>query len=146
DRSRRTADAIEQIQIAVRIDATLSFLANPQVPFIGPGEVDYLYGLTYAVAVPGTQQGLAQPEWALVYFRAFLELAPHSPWKRRAEEHVRELAALDEPQYLVRLQSSTALIDIEQVRQAVRRQMPQLRACMAKQPQTVMRVWMTKDG
>ena len=146
DRSRRNTDAIGEIVKAVQIDGTLSFLANPQVPFIGPGEVDYLYGLTYAIAVPNTAQGLAQPEWALVYFRAFLKLAPQSPWRRRAEEHVRELAALDEPQYLVRSQSSTALIDIEQVRQAIRRQMPRMRACLAKQPQTVVHMWMTKDG
>jgi hypothetical protein len=85
-------------------------------------------------------------EQALLYFRRFLAVAPaDSPWRRRAEEHVREIAALELPQTVER-HSGSAPLDLEVARAVVRRGMPQMRACLAKLPATLFEVNVTRTG
>jgi len=138
DRARRPSDSETHATNALRYDVAFNTLARPQYPWLRAGESEYLLGLA--------RQARKEPEYALAYFRQFLRLAPDSPWKRRAEEHVRELAALDQPQTIQREASSSAIVDIPAIQPIIRKAMPALRACVAKQPTTVYTIAIVKNG
>ena len=137
DRARQPADAQQEVSEATRIDRALSALYHPTVPPIGPGDADYMLGLAFT-AEP------ARPEWSLAYFRRFLVAAPNSPWRKRAEDHVREVKSDGLPASITK--SGSAAVEQEAVRVAAHRAMPQLRACLAKRPTTVVEVIVTKAG
>ena len=111
DRARRPEDSDAAAQRASQSDRdhNYSLLENPQLPFLGAGEKEYLLGLAYrSDRAPGG--AFKRVEHALLYFRRFLALAPaDSPWRRRAEEHARELAAVELPQTIDRVTGSAAL-------------------------------------
>jgi hypothetical protein len=86
-----------------------------------------------------------RPEWALLYFRRYVEIAPDSPWRKRADEHVRELGAVEFPATVTR-DGGTASVDLEAARAVARRGMPAMRACMAKLPFSVFQISVTKTG
>ena len=138
DRARLPGDAEAQMREGAIHERNFSAIETPALPLLGPGEHEYMMGLAYRYALP-------RPEYALLYFRRFLAVAPDSPWRRRAEEHVRELSAIDLPQSLERVRGG-ATIDLEAARQALVKVMPQLRACMAKLPTTALEVQVTRDG
>lgn len=143
DRARRPADAIAIGRIARRYDRELASLRNPPLPLLGTGEREYLLGLASEYS-----RGEADPpeaEKALLYFRRFLQLAPDSPWRKRAEEHVRDLKRTTLPEAVAR-KSGGAAFDLTLARNVVRRQMPALRACLAKTPNVVFTVTVTKAG
>jgi tetratricopeptide (TPR) repeat protein len=137
DRARRPADALGEASEAVKIDRALGVLNNPVVPPIERGESDYMLGLAYSAEPP-------RPEWALAYFRRFLKTAPDSPWRRRAEEHIRDSKTAELPAFLIR--AGTAPIDLEVARTAARRTMPQLRSCLAKAPLAVVEIEVSRSG
>lgn len=139
DRARLPGEAEQQMQIAVNTDPRLTTIENPTFPLLGTGEHEYLMGLAYRYGQP-------QPEYALLYFRRFLKLAPESPWHRRAEEHAHELAAIELPQTVTLRQRLATQPDLDVVRAALVKQMPGMRACMTKLPTTAVEVVITKDG
>lgn len=138
DRARRPGDAADAARRAIAIEPQLGTLENPSVPFLGAGEREYLFGLAYAAGET------PRPEFSLLYFRRFLELSPESPWRRRAEEHLRELKTSELPEQVER-KSGNAPLDTMVARAAVRRAMPAMRACVAK-VSTVFEVEITKVG
>jgi type IV pilus assembly protein PilF len=138
DRARLPGDAEAQMREGAIHERNFGAIETPGLPLLGPGEHEYMMGLAYRYALP-------RPEYALLYFRRFLAIAPDSPWRRRAEEHAHELSTLDLPQTIERRRGS-ANIDLEAARQGLVKIMPQLRACMAKLPTTALEVEVTRDG
>ncbi len=139
DRERRPGAAADQITLGTNWDRTFASVLAPQYPLLGAGETDYMMGLAHRY------EPTPRLEYALVHFRRFLRVAPDSPWKRRAAEHVRELTALDLPLAIER-RAGTANPDLDATRGAVAKLMPQMRGCMAKVPTSVLEVQITRDG
>ena len=144
DRARRPGEAQAQVEAALRFDRNLTIIESPPYPWLGPGEREYLFGVAYALP-SADYANVARPEYALLYFRRFLQLAPKSPWHRRAEDHVRELSALALPQTL-RRDGGSATLDLDAAAAIVRKQMPAMRACLAKLPVSAFNVSITKTG
>ncbi len=139
DRARRPAEAVTEVRNAVRYDSQLTLLDTPQLPFIGAGEKNYLLGLGWAYKEP------ARAEYALIYFRQYLKEAPDSPWRKRAEEHLKELAGSKLPESIDRLAGGAA-VDLDTTAALIRKGMPAMRACMAKLPTSVINVKVTRSG
>jgi hypothetical protein len=143
DRSRRSSEAIHAARNGAAYDRDFVHLRSPQLPLLGIGETEYLLGIAYEY---GHEESLpAKPERALVMFRRFVTLAPDSPWRRRAEEHVRDLKSTQFPES-VEYRGGTAQFDLVAARAVVRKALPQLRACMAKTPGVVYTVSVTRVG
>src|SRR6185295_5558904 len=104
---------------ATKLDPQLGVLQSPSVPPLGAGELDYMLGLAYGVDP-------AKPEYQLAYFRRFMAAAPESPWRKRAEDHIRELRTSELPDTLMRRGPATP--DLDAARTSARRMMPQMRA------------------
>jgi tetratricopeptide (TPR) repeat protein len=139
DRARRPGDAQQYALDAKRYDQALTLISSPRMPLLGSGDTEYLYGIAYLYALP-------RPEYALLYFRRFLHVAPDSPWKRRAEEHVRELTAMKFPARDTITASGSAPVNIDTMRTALEKPMPKLRACAAKLPGSAFQLTITKVG
>jgi tetratricopeptide (TPR) repeat protein len=149
DRARKPAMAAEMGRFAIEgnpadgsrkaTDREMTMLKNPQMPLLGVGESEYLQALASAHFDP------ARPEYGLIYFRRFLQIAPDSPWRKRAEEHLKELKTAEFPEY-VDQRGGSATFDKAAARVAVRKTMPQLRACLAKTPGMIVEVTITKSG
>jgi tetratricopeptide (TPR) repeat protein len=144
DRARRPGEAQAQVELALRYDRNLSTIEAPAYPWLGIGEREYLYGIAYALP-PQDELGAARPEYALLYFRRFLEVAPKSPWRRRAEEHVKELTTMTLP-LLVKRDGGSATLDLPTATTAVRKQMAAMRTCVAKVPVSAISVALTRTG
>ena len=142
DRARRPGEAEQQVVDAARYDRSFGSIESPTLPLLGAGEHEYLMGLAYRYA--GANGG-PSPEFALLYFRRFLALAPDSPWRHRAEDHVRELAAVEFPQNVER-RAGTTMLDLDVARTALVKAMPAMRACLAKTPNVILEVEITRDG
>ena len=140
DRARRPADAITFAREGAKLDHALSTLENPVVPLLGAGETDYMLGVVYSAATDPTR-----PEFALAYFRRFVKAAPDSPWRKRAEEHLRDLKRSELPEAVKRI-GGTAPLDLVAARAAARRAMPQMRACLARFPGVVVEVAISRAG
>ncbi|MBL9013591.1 MAG: tetratricopeptide repeat protein [Myxococcales bacterium] len=139
DRARRPAEAVAEVRSAVRYDGQLTLLDNPSLPFLGAGEKSYLLGLGWSAKEP------PRAEYALIYFRQYLKEAPDSQWRKRAEEHLRELAGSKLPESIDRVAGGAAL-DLDATTALVRKGMPAMRACLAKLPTTVIDVRVTRSG
>jgi tetratricopeptide (TPR) repeat protein len=137
DRARRPADALVEAGDGAKLDRQLATLHNPTVPPLGAGELDYMRGLA-CLAEP------ARPEHALAHFRRFEAAAPSSPWRKRADEHIHDLRALELPDAISK--TGTAPIDLDAVRASARHAMPQMRACLARLPQIVVEVEISRAG
>lgn len=144
DRARRPGEAQAQVELALRYDRNLSTIEAPPYPWLGIGEREFLYGIAYALP-PQDELNATRPEYALLYFRRFLEVAPKSPWRRRAEEHIKELSASSLP-LSVKRDGGSATLDLPTATAAVRKQMPAMRACAAKLPVSALGVSVTKTG
>jgi len=145
DRARRPADAIAIGRIARQYDRDLNSLVTPNLPLIGVGEREYLLGLAWEAS--RGESDPPEPERALLYFRRFLKLAPESPWRKRAEEHLRDLKTSVLPEAVARkINGGAAAFDVDAARSVVRKQMPALRACLAKAPNVVFTILVTKSG
>jgi tetratricopeptide (TPR) repeat protein len=146
DRARRPADALSEAKAGVELDQKLEVLHNPALPPISAGELDYVLGLAYSVeSHRGTTIEPPHPEHVLAYFRRFVAAAPDSPWRKRAEEHIRDLKTSELPDTITRI-AGTASLDTGAARTAARRAMPQMRACLARFPAVVVQVEVTKAG
>jgi tetratricopeptide (TPR) repeat protein len=142
DRARRPAEAITEAKRAAGYDPSYNSLkgsATSALPFLGRGEAEYLLGLAYAYNEP------PRPEFALAYFRRFLRLAPDSPWRKRAEDHLREIRPSDFPESVDK-GGGNAVFDPAAARAAVRKAMPAIRACAASTPNTLYSVTIMKVG
>lgn len=139
DRARRPAESIASVRKAMELDRTFSTLRDAALPLLGAGEPDYLQGLAYMASEP------PRPDYALIYFRYFLQVAKDSPWRRRAEEHVRELKGAALPEVVER-RAGNAALDLAAARTLVRRAMPAMRACAARTPFVIYEVKLTKAG
>jgi len=141
DRARRPADAIAAAREGDKLDHSLSTLVNPVVPLLGTGETDYMLGVVYSAITEPTR-----PEYALAYFRRFVKTAPDSPWRKRAEEHIRDLKSIELPGEVTRPSRGTAPLDLDAARAVARRAMPQMRACLAQFPGVVVEVAISRAG
>ena len=139
DRARRPSEAIENAQSAARYDPSRTYIENPNFPLLGAGEADYLNGLAYRYAVP-------KPEYALIYFRHFLKAAPQSPWKRRAEEHVKELAAMTFPAKETLSNNGTTAVKPEDMQKTLSKPLATMRKCLSKLPGAAFQVTVMKSG
>lgn len=139
DRALNPSEATKAAQKALGFDRTGAMLENPPVPFLGTGEQDYLRGLAYAAMDP------PRPEYVVVFFRHFVKSAPQSPWRKRAEEHLKELRALALPDQ-VESKGGNAALERAAATAAVRKAMPQMRACLAKYPGLALKVEITRVG
>ena len=137
-RARRPGDALAEAAEGFRLDHQLVVLHNPVIPLLGAGEAYYMLGLAHS-ADPA-----ARPEYALAYFRRFVKEAPDSPWRKRADDHLRDLRAVDLPDTVTR--GGSAPLDLDAVRTAARRAMPQMRACLARFPTVVVEVEISRSG
>jgi tetratricopeptide (TPR) repeat protein len=138
DRARRPAESVDAVRKAVAADRTFSTLHNEQLPLLGAGEANYLQGLAYMSA------DQPRPDYALIYFRYFLKVAKDSPWRKRAEEHLKELKVSELPDTIER--SGNAALDPAAARAIVRRAMPAMRACAARTPFIIYDVRITKTA
>jgi tetratricopeptide (TPR) repeat protein len=138
DRARRPADALLEAAEGVKLDRQLAALQNPLFPPLGPGEIDYMLGLAYSVTEP------ARPELVLAHFRRFVLAEPDGPWRKRAEDHIRDIKTADLPDAVAR--GGSAPLDLDAARTAVRRAMPQMRACLARFPNVVVDIEITRSG
>ncbi len=145
DRARKSTAADEEARHAIQFDSAFNLIVNPTYPWLRAGEDQYLLGLAYGTT-PMLDREQARPELALLYFRHFLKSAPTSPWRRRAEEHVKAFAAMALPQTLYRTPQSTSLVETQPLVAVVQRAMPPLRACLAKQPGLAFAVAIIKAG
>ncbi len=145
DRARKSTAADEEARKAIQFDSAFSLIVNPTYPWLRAGEDQYMLGLAYGTT-PTLDREQARPELALLYFRHFLKTAPTSPWRRRAEEHVKAFAAMAFPRTLYRTPQSTSLVETAPLVPVVQKAMPQLRACLAKQPGLTYAVSIIKAG
>ncbi|MCX5743479.1 MAG: hypothetical protein NT062_13380 [Proteobacteria bacterium] len=142
DRARMPSQAAEALAAAYSRDSGFSLLANPPQPFLGVAESDYMLGLAYGLAAP-----TPRPEVQLIYFQRYLRLAVDSPWRKRAEEHVKELRVLEFPERKESLKRGHgAALDLDVALGAIRKGMPAMRQCMAKTPGTILTVMITRVG
>ena len=139
DRARQPSEARNAAIDALGADRSMSMLKNPSLPLLGVAEENYLLGLAYEAHDP------PRPEQALVQFRRFARLAGDSPWKKRADDHVRELRSARLPDTVERLTGNAPYEEIP-MRDTVRKGMPAMRACLAKTPFVVLTVQITKRG
>jgi len=140
DRARQPSEARRTAIEALGADRNMSMLRSPTLPLLGVAEENYLLGLAYEAHDP------PRPEQALVQFRRFAKLAGDSnPWKKRAEDHVRELRTSRLPDVVDRL-TGNAPYDETAMRDTVRKGMPAMRTCLAKTPYIVLTVQITKRG
>lgn len=139
DRARQPSEARRAAIEALSADRSMSMLKTPSLPLLGVAEENYLLGLAYEAHDP------PRPEQALVQFRRFVKLAGDSPWRKRAEDHVRELRTARLPDVVDRL-TGNAPYDETAMRDLVRRGMPAMRACLAKTPFVVLNVQISKRG
>jgi hypothetical protein len=70
--------------------------------------------------------------------------APESPWRKRAQDHIRELRTSELPDTLMRRGPATP--DLDAARTSARRLMPQMRACLASHPAIVVEVEISRAG
>jgi tetratricopeptide (TPR) repeat protein len=139
DRARRPTDAGEQAELARKMDPHRTYIEAPTLPHLGLADQQYLLGVAYRYATP-------KPEYALLYFRQFGKLAPDSPWRRRADEHVRELSNIKFPAKETITTTGPATTTTEDMRTAVDKSMKPLRACLANMTTTAFQVTITKVG
>lgn len=139
DRARRPTEALEHGMGARRYDGQRTYIDNPTLPLLGVAEADYLNGLAYRYAIP-------TPDYALLYFRRYVKLATDSPWKRRAEEHVRELSAIKWPARETITNTGTSAVDVDAVRKTLERPVATMRQCLAKLPASAFQVSITRIG
>jgi tetratricopeptide (TPR) repeat protein len=145
DRAKRPTNAEQVGQSALAADAQLGMIVNPTYPWLGVGEADYMLGLAHSFS-PLSGPMTATPEYALLYFRRYLAIATESPWRRRAQEHVKALSALDWPQAIVRNPGSSAILEIPVLRAAIAPSIGALRACVAQQPTAAYEISIIKVG
>jgi tetratricopeptide (TPR) repeat protein len=142
DRARLPSDAKRAAEDAKRYDPYLNAIAPMQnrPPLIGTGDIEYVLGLAHRYAMD-------RPEYALVYFRRYLTAAPSSPWRKRGEEHVKELAKLKLPlRKSLALSGERTTPDGDKIQEVLAKHMPPLRACLTKAPAMVMQLSITKVG
>jgi len=139
DRARRPTEALEQGELARKLDAQRTYIETPILPHLGVGDQQYMQGVAYRYAT-------AKPEYALLYFRQFVKAAPESPWRRRAEEHVRELSNIRFPAKETITSTGPATTTIEDMRDSLQKSMKALRTCLASLPTTAFQITVTKVG
>ncbi|HEV7557416.1 MAG TPA: hypothetical protein VGO00_18240 [Kofleriaceae bacterium] len=140
DRAREPGNALLEVQEAAKTDHAFSLLSS--TPFISDGESEYLFALVYGAELAGQ---VRRPELQMQYFKRFLKVAPQSPWRRRAEEHLRDLKDVVLPDVVEKL-GGNAAVDTTVARGAIRAVMPRMRACLAKAPNLILEVIVTRVG
>ena len=145
DRARQPSKAEEDVRAAMINDRSKSQIDSGELPLLGAGEREFLFGVACQYAEPTPASPGAGVESALLYFRRFLVLAPGSPWRRRVEEHVRELSAIPLPETVARV-SGNAPLDVDAATKIVRAGMPKMRACLAKTPSAMIEIRITRTG
>jgi tetratricopeptide (TPR) repeat protein len=139
DRARKPSEAQQYALDAKRYDQSLSLISSPRMPMLGQADTEYMYGVAYLYALP-------RPEYALLYFRRYLQIAGDSPWKKRAEEHIKEISAMSLPARDSVTMSGSSATDINQVRDVISKSMGPLRQCVAKMPSSAFQLTITRVG
>jgi tetratricopeptide (TPR) repeat protein len=140
DRARKPAAAIDEAAAAKDADPTLGRLINPALPS-APAE-DYYYAVGIGYSAKGS------PERALLYFREFVKQAPKSQWRKRADEHVATLAAIDPTDALGRAgaRQGTSTIQTAAIAKAWRKDLAALARCLKDTPEVVAEVRVVIHG
>lgn len=146
DRARRTSLAEAAARDAQRFDGgAVNATSTNRPPPIAPGDREYLLGVAALTPPVREPPEPIKPEWALIYFRRYLAVAPAtSPWRARAAEHVAAVAALDLAARLTI--TGGGFGDRAAVERAVRARLPALRACLAATPTTLIELRVTALG
>ena len=122
----------------------------PRIPALFAANDAYLRGLAAEISFSrnarqfgGRSYYASAFESAIASFREFNRLAPTSPWRARADEHLVTLET--------KLPTRLGLFSLVEkkpgtVEQELRRVLPQLRLCVAAAPRTVFRITMTTTG
>jgi tetratricopeptide (TPR) repeat protein len=139
DRARKPSEAQQYALDAKRYDQSLSLISSPRMPMLGQGDTEYMYGVAYLYAMP-------RPEYALLYFRRYLSVAGDSPWKKRAEEHIKEISSMALPARDSVTMSGSSATDINVIRDALGKSMGPLRQCVAKMPSSAFQLTITRVG
>ncbi len=148
DRSNRIV-AAQQAVTNVAADQQREVLA-PRIPALVAANDAYLRGMAAEFSVNRNlrQYGsrnyyTAAFETAIASFREFNRLAPASPWRARADEHLLALEAKLPTRlgYFSLVEKKPGTLEAD-----VRRVLPQLRQCIAAAPRTVFRLIITTVG
>lgn len=139
DRARKPSEAQQYALDAKRYDQSLSRISSPHMPMLGQADTEYMYGVAYLYAIP-------RPEYALLYFRRYLATAGDSPWKKRAEEHIKEISAMALPARDSVTMSGSSATDVNVIRDALSKSMGPLRQCVAKMPSSAFQLTITRVG
>ncbi len=139
DRARRPSEAQEQAVVAKAYDSQRTHIEAPSLPLLGVGDQQYLLGVAYRYATP-------KPEYALLYFRQFIKIAPDSMWRRRAEEHVRELTAMKLPAKETITSTGSSNVDVDAMRTALEQPVRVMRQCLGRLPSSAFQITITKVG
>jgi tetratricopeptide (TPR) repeat protein len=139
DRARRPSEAAEHAQMAARFDPSRTHIDHPNLPLISTSEADYMSGLAHRYAAQ-------KPEYALVYFRRFAKVATESPWKRRADEHVRELSAIKFPAQQTITANGTSTVQIDEMQKLLEKPVATMRQCLANLATSAFQVSVTRVG
>jgi tetratricopeptide (TPR) repeat protein len=145
DRARRPTDADEAAAAALKMDPSLARVLTPSLPSAPPEDFYYLAGLAFEA---GSETRQALPERALLYFREYLARAGKSPWKKRAEEHVSELAKVDPADALTRpgARQGTSAIEAAALAKALHKDLAVMSRCLKDTPGAVMEVRFVVHG
>jgi len=87
DRDEQIIKAAQAAKAAAKLDPKLQTIQGPGVFFVPQGEVHYYLGLAY--------EALGKPKKALKHWKSFIKKLPESPWKYRAQDHVKKLSGSD---------------------------------------------------
>ena len=148
DRTSRIVAAQKAIT-EVAADQQREVLA-PRIPALFAANDAYMRGLAAESSFNrnlrqfgGRSSYAAAFENAIASFREFKQLAPTSPWRSRADEHVAALEGKLPTRlgFFSLVEKKPGTVDAE-----VRRALPQLRRCSAAAPRTVFRVIITTPG
>ncbi len=135
DRAERLTKSRKELAKARDRNGDLSSLRSADRIYAPAEDEHYYLGLAYAIA---TKRSPARKTLALYHFRRFLELAPDSPWRKRAEVHA---GAIGVPPLAGDLKvQGSAIWDVKKLKSALQGIEKPVRGCIAKQPGLLLRV------
>jgi len=141
DRARMPSQAADALELARGRDPSFSTLTSASATFLGTADGDYLLGLAWGVS------GVPRPDLQMIYFQKFLKTAGDSPWRKRAEEHLKALRSVQLPERRESIsRNGGAALDMDVAYQLVKKGMPAMRQCLAKAPGTILKVTVTRTG
>ena len=137
DRDEKEALSRAHLDDGLAQSRGLSHLSGADAVFIPPADRFYYLGLAH--------EARGDVEWAISYFREYLDKSGQSPWQRRVQQHLGDLAreSLDSRRVQVK---GTGTVDAGKTVRAVTSADPALQRCMASAPGLLLEVQITVLG